>query len=118
MTLYRSILSSVTASLMFVTLAAAQTNPQPDSTAPSAASSPHQRDATSSKTPEAPTGNGSNPAAASSPHQKQVASGTGKSATHQTQKACVARQQADHSGMSATDAQKACKAQLKTAPPK
>ncbi len=50
-------------------------SPPSDSTAPSAASSPSQREATASHAVEAPTTNGTTPASASSPHQQQVTSG-------------------------------------------
>lgn len=50
------------------TVAVAQT-PTQSPTDPSAASSPHQRQATDQGTSEAPAMNGANPAAASSPHQ-------------------------------------------------
>jgi putative membrane protein len=57
------------------TCAMAQTPPPPaDPTAPSAASSPHQRDATSTKATEAkPTD--AEPASAATPHQRQVTEG-------------------------------------------
>ncbi len=51
-------------------VAGAQTSAQPPTqTDPSAASSPHQRQATDTGTTEAATTNGANPGAASSPHQ-------------------------------------------------
>ncbi len=117
---YRVAASSVATSLALVTLAIAQTTPQPNSTSPSAASSPSQRAATSSQAPEAPTNNGSSPAASSSPHQVQTLSGSqsGQSGTKQTLKACVAQAQANNTGMSAADAKKSCKDQLKASPPK
>ncbi len=55
------------------TCALAQTPPPPDDkTAPSAASSPHQRDATSTNAAEATTTPKPEPASASTPHQRQV----------------------------------------------
>jgi putative membrane protein len=52
--------------------ALAQTpTPPDDETAPSAASSPHQRDATSTKAAEAPTPN-AQPSSAATPHQREV----------------------------------------------
>jgi putative membrane protein len=55
------------------TFALAQTPPPPDDqTAPSAASSPHQRDATSTNAAEATTTPKPEPASASTPHQRQV----------------------------------------------
>jgi putative membrane protein len=64
------------------TLAIAQTPPPDDTTAPSAASSPHQREATSKDAAEAPTQQ-AEPSSASTPHQRQVTEGskTGKSVT-------------------------------------
>jgi hypothetical protein len=92
----------------------AQTDPQTDTTSPSAASSPHQRDATSTNTPEASTSDGASsnstsPAAASSPHQQE----TTRMAAKQSMKDCIAKQKSDNSGMSTADAKKACKAQLR-----
>ena len=108
---WRTVIYSAAASVALVTLAVAQTTPQPDTTSPSAASSPHQRDATSAQSPEAPANNGANPAAASSPHQAHVTSDA-----KQAMKACVTQKQADNTGMSATDAKKSCKDQLKASP--
>lgn len=54
------------------TCALAQTpTPPDDETAPSAASSPHQRDATSTSTAEAPTSDAA-PSSAATPHQREV----------------------------------------------
>jgi len=51
----------------------AQTPPPPDDpTAPSAASSPHQRDATSSSAQEATPSPGAEPSSAATPHQREV----------------------------------------------
>jgi len=113
----RTALYSVAMSFALLSPVFGQTSPQPNTTSPNAASSPHQRDATSTRTPEAPTGNGANPAAASSPHQEQAtrsATKTDKSEAKQTMKACIAREQADHTGMSRADARKSCKQQLKS----
>jgi hypothetical protein len=96
----------VATSIASMTLAFAQT-PQSDTTSPNAASSPHQRDTTKTNTPEAPPANGADPAAASTPHQQQMTS------HKHAMKECVAKEQADHSGMSMANAKKACKEQLK-----
>jgi len=97
-----------------VTLVVAQTTPpQPDSTAPSAASSPSQRESTQTNSPEAATTNGTDPSSASSPHQQQATSGPTRTASKQAMHDCMAKQQQDNSGMSAADAKKACKAQMK-----
>src|SRR5690348_9785337 len=73
-----------------------------------------QDNSTTTTTPstqkEAPTSSSTNPAAASSPHQRQaMAKGNDK-----MMKDCVAKQRSDHSGMSKSDARKACKEQLKS----
>jgi putative membrane protein len=58
------------------TCALAQTPPPPnDPTAPSAASSPHQRDTTSTDAAEATPTQGAQPSSAATPHQKQVTEG-------------------------------------------
>lgn len=59
------------------TCALAQTPPPAeDPTAPSAASSPHQRDSTSTNATEATPTPGSEPSSASSPHQREVTEGS------------------------------------------
>jgi putative membrane protein len=50
--------------------------PADDPTAPSAASSPHQRDSTSQGAQEASPTSGAEPSSAATPHQKDVTSGT------------------------------------------
>jgi hypothetical protein len=113
MSLRRTLLLAALISMAPTALVVAQTEPQTDTTSPSSASSPHQRDATSSKAPEASaTEDSTNPSTASSPHQQQ-ATGASRTASKQSMKECVAKQQADNSGMSAADAKKACKAQMK-----
>src|SRR5262245_1571700 len=68
--------------LAFITVAAAtgalaQTPPpSADPTAPSAASSPHQRDTTSTGATEATPAPGAEPSSAASPHQRQVTEGS------------------------------------------
>lgn len=58
------------------TCAMAQTPPPPDDpTAPSAASSPHQRDTTATGAPEATPTPGAEPSSASTPHQRDVTAG-------------------------------------------
>ncbi len=112
MSLRRTLLLAALISMAPTALVVAQTDPQTDTTSPSSASSPHQRDATSSSAPEASSTDNtssSNPSSASTPHQQQ--------STHMASKAsmkdCIAKQQADNQGMSKADAKKACKAQLK-----
>lgn len=59
------------------TCALAQTPPPADDpTAPSAASSPHQRDSTSQGAQEASPTSGAEPSSAATPHQRDVTSGT------------------------------------------
>ncbi len=110
----RTVLLAALISMAPAAMVMAQTDPQSDTTAPSSASSPHQREATSTTTPEAPSSNGAasndtSPAAASSPHQQQAT----RMASRQSMKDCIAKQQAENSGMSAAQAKKACKAQMK-----
>ena len=98
-------------------LALAQTtSPQTDSTSPAAASSPHQRDSTSSNTNESMTGGDTSPAAASSPHQRETVSGNegGKSGHKMTMKDCMTKQQASNSSMSKDDARKACQDKMQS----
>jgi len=63
-----------------------QTPPSTDQTAPSAASSPHQRESTSVGAPETPAAQNTEPAAASSPHQREATESgrAGKSVTPQS----------------------------------
>lgn len=112
MSLRRTLLLAALVSMAPTALVVAQTEPQTDTTSPSSASSPAQRDATSSKAPEAsPTDNtsSSNPSAASTPHQQQST----HMASKQSMKDCIAKQQSDNQGLSKADAKKACKAQMK-----
>ena|ERR1700761_7786028 len=89
----------------------AQSTPPTQDTSPSAASSPSQRDATSSNSSESMTAPSStDPSAASTPHQQQAT----HTASASKMKDCIAKQQQDNSGMSAADAKKACKAQMKS----
>lgn len=85
----------------------AQSQTMPSDTSPSSASSPSQRDSTSSSATEAPTSDSTSPSAASTPAQRQA------TASKPSLKNCIAKQQSDNSGMSAADAKKACKAQMK-----
>lgn len=110
----RTILVAALLSMAPAALVMAQTDPQTDTTAPSAASSPHQRDTTSMHTPEASSADGTSssstsPSSASSPHQRE----TTRMASKQSMKDCIAKEKSDNSGMSTTDAKKACRAQMK-----
>ncbi len=116
MSLRRTLLLSALISLAPTALVLAQTDPQSDPTSPSAASSPHQRDATRSNSPEASSTDntsGTNPSSASTPHQQQATKDSTRMASKQQMKDCIAKQQADNSGLSKADAKKACKAQMK-----
>jgi hypothetical protein len=85
-------------------VAVAQTTPSEDTTSPS----------TQRQTPkEAPTtsSSASSPASASSPHQRQA---TGKESNSKMMKDCVAKQRAQNSSMSKSDAKKACEEEMKS----
>ena len=108
MSAHRTLLLAALISLV-PAMAMAQSQTAPSDTSPSSASSPSQRDSTSSSATESPTTDGTSPAAASTPHQQQAT----RMASKQAMKQCIAKQQSDNSGMSAADAKKACKAQMK-----
>ena len=110
----RTVLLAALISMAPTAMVLGQTNTAPPSsdTSPSAASSPHQRDATSSSATESSTTEGTNPSAASSPHQQQATSGT-HVASKQSLKDCIAKERAENSGMSAAEAKKTCRAQMK-----
>jgi hypothetical protein len=114
MALRRTLLLAAIFSIAPAAAVMAQTEPQNDTTSPSAASSPHQRDATSTPAPEASSTDqtsGTSPSSASTPHQQQ-ATGT-HTASKASMKECIAKQQAENAQMSTADAKKACKAQMK-----
>jgi hypothetical protein len=94
-------------------LALAQTPPAQDSTSPSAASSPSQRQATKTESQEAPATNGTDPSAASTPHQNQATHGADKAKHEQMMKDCMAKERAKDSSMSKDDAKKNCMDQMK-----
>jgi len=76
-------LSTVAAAALFATTTAAawgQTQTQ-SPTDPSAASSPHQRQATGNGTSEEGVTNGANPSAASTPHQREAMKGSNRAET-------------------------------------
>jgi hypothetical protein len=105
----KTLLLAALISLAPTAMVMAQSQTPPSDTSPSSASSPSQRDSTSSSATESPTTDGTNPSAASTPHQKQAT----RTASKEAMKQCIAKQQSDNSGMSAADAKKACKAQMK-----
>ena len=112
MSLRRTLLLAALISMAPTAMVIAQTT-SPSDTSPSSASSPSQRESTSSSSTEAPTNDSTSPAAASTPHQQQATKGGSRTASKHSMKDCIAKQQADNSGMSAADAKKACKAQMK-----
>lgn len=120
MTRYRLSLSALAAfvALASATGSVAQTPPQQDETAPKAASSPHQRDTTSTKAKEAPATAETAPSEASSPHQKQATEG--KMATAKTKAErdrmmndCMKKEQQRNSALSAEQVKKTCTDQMK-----
>jgi hypothetical protein len=100
------------------TFAIAQTPPQQDETAPKAASSPHQRETTSTRAKEAPAATKTDPSAASTPHQRQATEGkmaaTSQADHDRMMKDCVKKEQERNSSMSAERAKKTCTDQMKT----
>jgi hypothetical protein len=106
----------LTCVILFSTnLALAQT-PAPSSTNPNTASSPHQRDVTSTTAKETPTPASPEASAASTPHQKQVTEGANKAASKddKAMRDCVKKRQSENSSLSKDDAKKACVADTKS----
>lgn len=102
-------------SIVAASVAVAQTAPpQNNGTAPSSASSPHQRAATSSGATEAPANSGADPSSASTPHQQQATQGG--MAHNRAMKDCMAKEKAKNSAMSKADLKKACASQMKSSP--
>lgn len=107
--------------LGLASLVSAQTaSPPASTTTPSGASSPSQRDATSSHAAEAPTSQGTNPASASSPHQQQV-TGADKSGgamspgKKKMMKDCMTVEKVKNNGASQSEMRKTCMSQIKDA---
>ena len=110
MTTRKTLMLAALISLAPAGMVMAQSQTMPQDTSPSSASSPSQREATSSSATEAPTTNDStSPSAASTPHQQQST----HMASKQAMKDCVAKQKQDNSGITTADAKKACKQQMK-----
>jgi hypothetical protein len=66
----------------------------------------------SSSQGETPPANGADPSAASSPHQREA---TGGKASHdQMMKDCIAKEQANNANTTEAQAKKTCKAQMKS----
>jgi len=103
-------------------LALAQTPPKEDETAPRAASSPHQRETTSTEAKEAPTTDQSDPSSASSPHQRQatkedtkgtkMAAGKTKAERDRMWSECMKREQQRNTTMSEEQVKKTCMEQM------
>ena len=85
-----------------VTCAVAQENasPPPDPTARSAT--------------QAPPANSAEPSSTAPSSQRQAAAGSSKDTQKQMMKDCVAKEQANNTGVSASQAKKTCKAQMKS----
>ncbi|MFL6577690.1 MAG: hypothetical protein ACJ8MR_13810 [Povalibacter sp.] len=101
------------ATVAFATLAAAQTPTQQADTAPQAASSPHQRNTTSTDTKEAPAATQTEPSSASSPHQQNVTEGkatAGKSSAEHDRMMndCMKKEGQRNSTLSADQVKKTC----------
>jgi len=110
MTTRKTLMLAALISLAPAGMVMAQSQTMPQDTSPSSASSPSQREATSSSATEAPTTNDStSPSAASTPHQQQST----HMASKQAMKDCIAKQKQDNQGITAADAKKACKQQMK-----
>ena len=110
MTTRKTLMLAALISLAPAGMVMAQSQTMPQDTSPSSASSPSQREATSSSATESPTTNDStSPSAASTPHQQQST----HMASKQAMKDCVAKQKQDNSGITTADAKKACKQQMK-----
>ncbi len=91
-----------------------------DQTAPEAASSPHQREATTTEAAEAPANQDTEPSSSSSPHQrhatKEGEKGMGEKNVAQQDrmmKDCINMQQEKDSAMTKDEAKQACADQMK-----
>ncbi len=106
LTMNRYVQSALVAALgvASVTCALAQENPSPP---------PDQRDPTSSSATQTPPANGTEPSTVPS-RQRQAAAGSSKDTQKQMMKDCVAKEQANNTGVSASQAKKTCKAQMKS----
>lgn len=126
MTLKRISLVTWLASAVFAisTAMAAETPaPEKDETAPKAASSPHQREATSTAAQEAPTTADADPASASSPHQrettgtsderKKLAAAEDKTKRDRMMTECIQREQQSNSTLSTSQIERRCMDQMK-----
>lgn len=99
-------------------LAQTTTPAEEDPTAPRAASSPHQRESTSTEATEATANESTDPSASSSRHQRQATETDVKETRTAEQdrwtKECVSKQMEKNTSMSETQAKKACADEMKT----
>ena len=113
-----------------VTCAFAQTEPtqgnaqqtnesarQTDKTAPQAASSPHQREATSTTAAEAPASSDGNPSSSSTPHQRDATKTANAKSGQREQMLtdCISKHQKADANMSKDKAKRNCMDQMKKA---
>lgn len=106
----------VTIASAATTCAFAQTTPaESDKTAPQAASSPHQRQTTTTSATEQPAGQETEPSSSSSPHQRQTTdTANAKGAQHdQMMKDCISKHQKADSNLSKDQAKRTCMDQMK-----
>jgi hypothetical protein len=97
----------------------AQTPSQQEQTDPAAASSPHQREATSTEASETPATTETAPSSAASPHQEhvtrdKVAAAKNKADREQRMEECVRKERSRDTALSADEAKKACADQMKS----
>lgn len=100
---------------------AQETPAEQDPTAPEAASSPHQRETTTTDAAEAPASQDTDPSASSSPHQRHATKdgekGTGEKNVAQydrMMKDCINKQQENDAAMTKDEAKKACADQMQS----
>ena len=100
---------------------AQETPAEEDQTAPQAASSPHQRETTTTQAAEAPANQDTQPSASSSPHQrhatKEGEKGMGEKNLAQHDrflKVCINMQQESDSAMTKDEAKRACADEMKS----
>lgn len=100
------------------TCAFAQTTPsESDKTAPEAASSPHQRQTTTTSAAEQPANAETQPSSSSSPHQRQTTeTANAKGAQHQQMmNDCISKHQKADANLSKDQAKRTCMDQMKKA---
>lgn len=89
-------------------------SPETDETAPRAASSPHQREATKTQAEEAHANKDADPAQSSSPHQRQATrTAEGKTNHQQTLNDCMKRTRTSNATMSEAQLKRTCEDQMK-----